>query len=131
VFSRVFYSHDCAFSIERGNGKLVAQKMPWETRGGRSYYYRKERRGGRVFSVYEGGGLGGQLAEARETAEREKRAQSRAELRREMARQDAIDAQVEASWKVAERAARALLEAAGFHRHKRQWRLRRDEAKAG
>jgi uncharacterized SAM-dependent methyltransferase len=105
--------------------------MPWETRGGRRYFYRKERRGGRVFSVYEGGGLGGQLAEARAEEERKTRAQSRAELRREMAHQDAIDVKVEASWKVAERAARALLEAAGFHQHKRQWRLRRDEAKAG
>jgi hypothetical protein len=105
--------------------------MPWETRGGRSYYYRKERRGGRVFSVYEGGGFGGQLAEERELAARQTRARSRAELRRELARQDAIDAKVEESWKVAERAARAVLEAAGFHQHKRQWRLRRGEAKSG
>jgi len=105
--------------------------MPWETRGGRSYYYRKVRRGGRVFSVYEGGGLGGQLAELRETEERRTRQQSRAELRRELKRQDAIDAKVEASWKEAERAARALLEAAGYHQHKRQWRLRRGEAETG
>lgn len=104
--------------------------MPWETRGGRRYYYRKERRGGRVFSVYEGGGLGGTLAEAQETAEREKRAKSRAEMRRELRRQDAIDAKVEASWKMAEQAASVLLEAAGYHQHKRQWRLRRGEAKA-
>lgn len=104
--------------------------MPWETRGGRRYYYRKERRGGRVFSVYEGGGLGGVLAEERDAAERETRAKSRAELRRELRRQDAIDAKVEASWEAAERAARALLEAAGYHQHKRQWRLRRGEAKA-
>jgi hypothetical protein len=105
--------------------------MPWETRGGRRYYYRKVRRGGRVFSVYEGGGLSGTLAAQRDAAERETRAQTRAELRRELRRQDAIDAKVEQSWRIAEQAARAVLEAAGFHRHKRQWRLRRGETKAG
>jgi hypothetical protein len=105
--------------------------MPWEMRGGRSYYYRKERRGGRVFSVYEGGGLGGVLAESRDTSERKQREQTREELRREMAHHDRIDALVGDAWRIAEEATRRALEAAGYHQHKRQWRLKRDAAEAG
>ena len=104
--------------------------MSWETRGGQSYYYRKVRRGGRVFSVYEGGGLGGQLAEARDTSERKEREQTREELRRELARQDRIDALIGEAWRIVQTAARGALEAEGYHLHKREWRLKRDEKTA-
>jgi hypothetical protein len=105
--------------------------MPWETRGGRSYYYRKERRGGRVFSVYEGGGLGGQLAEARDTSERKEREQTRAELHREMEHHDRIDALIGEAWRIVQAATHSALEAEGYHLHKRQWRLKRDAAETG
>lgn len=101
--------------------------MGWEERGGRRYYYRKVRKGGRVFSVYEGGGIGGAIAEAQDAREQEKRTQTREELRREIAAQDRIDGLIGESERIAERASRAALEAAGFHQHKRQWRLRRNE----
>ncbi len=99
--------------------------MAWELRGGSRYYYRKVRRGGRVFSVYEGGGLAGALSAARDEAARQERAQSRESLRR-AAQEDRVDELVDRSWLVAEGAARALLEAAGYHKHKGQWRLKRN-----
>jgi hypothetical protein len=100
--------------------------MPWEERGGRRYYYRKVRKGGRVFSVYVGGGIAGALASRLDEAERKERDRDREELRRELARQDKIDALVERSWLVARAAAKSALEEAGFHLHNRQWRLRRN-----
>lgn len=104
--------------------------MAWETRGGRRYYYRKVRRDGRVFSVYEGGGLAGTLSEAREAERRETKAEERERLRRDMAREDRIDALIDRAWLIAKEAERAALEAAGYHRHSREWRLKRD-AKEG
>ncbi len=105
--------------------------MPWEERNGLRYFYRKVRRGGRVFSVYEGGGLAGQLAEVRQESERAEQAQTRAELRREVAEQDRIDGLIGKAEQVADSVARAVLEAAGYHSHKRQWRLKRDAKKTG
>jgi hypothetical protein len=100
--------------------------MAWEERAGRRYYYRKVRKGGRVFSVYEGAGLGGKLAELRDEEERETRERQTRDLRAELARADAVDVKLDASWRIVERAAREALEAAGYHQHKRQWRLKRD-----
>ena len=100
--------------------------MAWEERAGRRYYYRKVRKGGRVFSVYEGGGLGGKLAEARDAERRKESAREMRTLRAVLARQDAIDAKIDEAWRIVERAAHEALEAAGYHQHKRQWRLRRD-----
>jgi hypothetical protein len=105
--------------------------MAWEERAGRRYYYRKVRKGGRVFSVYEGGGLGGKLAEARDAERRKERGRETRILRAELARQDAIDGKIDAAWLIVESAAREALESAGYHSHKREWRLRRDATKAG
>jgi transcriptional regulator with PAS, ATPase and Fis domain len=102
--------------------------MGWEERGGRRYYYRKVRKGGRVFSVYEGGGIDGEIAAAQDVVEQEKKTQTRAELQREMAAQDRIDNLIGESERIAQDAARRALEAAGFHQHKRHWRLKRSEA---
>lgn len=100
--------------------------MAWETRNGRSYYYRKVRKGGRVFSVYEGGGISGEIAAAQDAGEQAKKSQTRAELQREMVAQDRIDNLIGESERIAQDAARHALEAAGFHRHNRQWRLKRN-----
>ena len=98
--------------------------MGWETRqrGGR-YYYRKERAGQRVRSVYVGGGDTARLLstlDGLDRAEAEARREGeRAERRRGAAEDRAFDElarQVEA-------VASAHLLARGFHTHKRQWRL--------
>lgn len=100
--------------------------MPWEERGGRRYYYRKVRKGSRVFSVYVGGGVVGTLASQLDEAEREERGRDREGLRRELAHEDRADALVERSWRVAQAAAKSTLEGSGFHLHNRQWRLKRN-----
>ena len=100
--------------------------MAWEERGGKRYYYRKIRKGGQVFSVYEGGGIGGEIAAAQDAGERATKTQTREELRAEMVKQDRIDNLIGESERIAQDAARHALEAAGFHRHNRQWRLKRN-----
>lgn len=100
--------------------------MAWETRGGRRYYYRKVWKDGRCFSVYEGGGP---LAELKAERDEETRAQAQRralDTRAELAALDAVDAMIDREWRTVKAAADALLEAAGYHRHKRQWRLKRD-----
>lgn len=104
--------------------------MAWEERGGKRYYYRKVRKGGQVFSVYEGGGIGGEIVAAQDAREQEKKAQARVEFRAEIAKQDRIDNLIGESERIAQDAAHHALEAAGFHRHNRQWRLKRNEAQA-
>ncbi len=92
--------------------------MAWEK--GRKYYTRSRRDGQRVVREYVGGGLVGQLAAAEDAQRRLVSAVFRAEVTRarELAKalreSDAIDDVLVA----------ASLEALGFHRTWRRWRLR-------
>jgi hypothetical protein len=99
--------------------------MAWETRNGRRYYYRKVRRGGRVFSVYEGGGVSGQVSAEAAASERVVKQARALTMREQAARDDAIDAKIDESWRMVLMATTAALESAGFHQHKGQWRLKR------
>jgi hypothetical protein len=101
--------------------------MGWENRErGGSYYYRKEREGSRVRSVYVGSGIVAQLSALMDEQEREKKHTERRALRREIEKQDAIDARIDAVCDLTEKLVTAALIASGFHQHKRQWRLKRD-----
>ena len=100
--------------------------MAWETRGGRRYYYRKVWKEGRCFSVYEGGGPLAALKVARDEETRERARRVSLDTRAELAALDAVDAMIDREWQTVKAAAEAALEAAGYHKHKRQWRLRRD-----
>ena len=99
--------------------------MAWETRGSSRYYYRKVRGGGRVRSEYIGAGLVAEvLAEAdalgRHDAERQRQtwqAEVNAE-RRTAAALAEVDEMVQAM-------TAAVLIAAGYHTHRRQWRRQR------
>ncbi|MDQ3805488.1 MAG: hypothetical protein M3416_16875 [Acidobacteriota bacterium] len=101
--------------------------MGWETRErGGIYYYRKERDGGRVRSVYVGtpAGMGALLArlDSLTREEREERRAERAARRKADRRRDAsLDELAEAC----DVLTTAALLAAGFHTHGRQWRRRR------
>jgi hypothetical protein len=96
--------------------------MALEKRRKRSYYYRKERRGSKVRSIYVGSGEVArrlsQLDESRAREEQIKRA--RARMEREVF--EAHDETVERTCSMVEILADATLLAAGFHTHKRQWR---------
>ena len=65
--------------------------MGLELRGNGSYYYRKERRGGRVVSVYAGCGLGAALGAELDAATCADRAQERARRGEIEAADQAID----------------------------------------
>jgi hypothetical protein len=99
--------------------------MAWERRGGNLYYYQVEREDGRVRKRYIGAGeVAETIAHADETIRR-----TRAE-RRERARTELEEARCLALagaelHQAAEILARAQMVAAGYHRRKGEWRMKR------
>jgi hypothetical protein len=99
--------------------------MGWEQRGNNQYYYKKEREGSRVRSVYIGvGDLANLSAELLALEQEDRRL---AELRKRQRRQalEALDAEIDALSDVVSTMTQATMIAAGFHQHKRQWRRKR------
>ena len=102
--------------------------MGWETRGHRGHYYTRSRRiDGRVVREYIGCGRKGELAAIADTERRAQREAERAAIRAERERVQAIDAELAALHQIVDQLTRSALLAAGFERHKRQWRHRRDD----
>ena len=100
--------------------------MGWERRGGRRYYYRKERRGNVVRSFY----IPDLAAGLADLVDSQSRAQS-AEVRRVIAADRAEGDRIVAACSSIRGAVRAWLLAAGFREHKRQWRRRRMKVNGG
>lgn len=102
--------------------------MGWETRanGGR-YYTRSRREHGRVVREYVGCGEKGELAAAADVVRRAEREAERAAIRAERERTQALDADLMGLHRAVDLLTRGALMAAGFERHKRQWRKRRDD----
>ena len=105
----------------RGNDKLVAQ-MGWEQRGSESYFYRKERSAGRVRSVYVGRGEIAVLTARLDKMQREERDAQRGKERKEQQAVDSLDQSIDNLAQLTSTLTEAVLVAAGFHQHKRQWR---------
>ena len=100
--------------------------MGWEKRGHHLYYYRKRREGKRVISEYVGRG---ELAEAIATLDalnRHEQEGERAALRDEREAQRDVDQVIDAAEELLRVVTGAVLLASGYHRHKGQWRRRRD-----
>jgi hypothetical protein len=99
--------------------------MAWERRGSNLYYYQSQRVNGRVRKKYVGAGeLAQTIAHADETIRQSRAAQSeRARVELEEAR--TIASAGEELCEAADILAVAQLVAAGYHRHKGQWRRRR------
>lgn len=100
--------------------------MGWEERGGRLYYYRSRRVGGRVVKEYVGSGPDAELIvdveEEARRAERRRRESERAE--RELL--SAEDKEVAEVYDLIDRVAKAALIEAGYRQHNRgEWRLKR------
>lgn len=99
--------------------------MGWEQRGKNSYYYKKEREGSKVKSVYVGRGEMAHMISKLES--------SSAELERLMRAKKSIEAhELQRAEGVLDRAielthlfTQAALLSAGFHTHHRQWRRKR------
>ena len=100
--------------------------MGWEQRGNNRYFYRKERDGSRVKSVYVGRG---------EIAHMVAQLQSSSPLIEKFARtmkspqqvqQEKAEAALEQASDLIELITQASLLSAGFHTHHRQWRRKRN-----
>lgn len=95
-------------------------------RGNRLYYYKSVRTGGRVRTVYRGGGEVALLAAGLDALEAEQSAADRRELAEARRRADRADRRLDAASDLVGRAVAAELVAAGYHRPARKpWRRRR------
>lgn len=99
--------------------------MAWEDRNGRSYYYRKERRGDRVVSEYVGAGEVARLRARLDAMQREEDEEARERERSLRVTDKAHDVSLDILREVCETLTVAALVADGFHTHKRQWRRER------
>ena len=99
--------------------------MGWETRGGKEYYYSKEWEDGTCVSKYVGAG---ELAELIGQCEWGRRLEKRREQylkQQRRAAEEAIDQEIDELSEINKTLVDALFLINGFHRHKRQWRMKR------
>ena len=100
--------------------------MGWEQRGNHQYYYRKERDGSRVKSVYLGSGeiahVVSQIQSSSPLLERFARTLKSPEVVGE----EKAEAAMEQALGLIQLITQATLLGAGFHTHKRQWRRKRN-----
>ena len=100
--------------------------MAWESRNGRRYYYRTKRVDGRVTKIYFGSGEAAQKAAEMDVAVKAIRTQEATELstwRSGLIEVDQITTEIEAGIKLL---LEAELMAMGYHKHKGEWRRRRE-----
>jgi hypothetical protein len=105
--------------------------MGWEYRNGKSYYYRKERDGERVRSVYVGSNDTAQLIAQLDELQTEERDGKRIIARIERERWQAQDRELDRVCALIKTFTTGALVAAGFHTHKRQWRRRKEVSDDG
>jgi len=99
--------------------------MGWENRSGRLYYYRKDRSGRRVRSLYVGRGEIAELTALLNTMHQQ---DQRVRLTKERQERNALrplERNIDALAQLASTLVDATLIAGGFHQHKRQWRKRK------
>lgn len=99
--------------------------MAWETRGNNSYFYQKERRGGRVVSVYVGSGEVALLIDQYEKLRRHEKNLEKADEKYHRDLSEKIDGRLNELSELNKCLVDALFLINGFHRHKRQWRKKR------
>jgi predicted negative regulator of RcsB-dependent stress response len=100
--------------------------MGWERRGGNSYFYKKEREGSRVKSVYVGRGEVADMVSKLQSnsAELEKLMQAKRSI--EANELERVEATLERAIELSQLFTQATLLVAGFHTHHRQWRRKRN-----
>jgi hypothetical protein len=99
--------------------------MGWKTINGRRYFYKSEREGGRVKTTYYGAGEAGLLFSTLDAETRAEREAVRKERKQEKEESDAEDRAVAGWFDDVQAVADAAMIAAGFHKHKGQWRRKR------
>jgi hypothetical protein len=99
--------------------------MGWKTINGRRYYYKSEREGGRVKTTYFGAGESGLLISLLELEDRAEREAEREQRQAEKQEFD-IEEKAVAEWfDDVQTVADAAMIAAGYRKHKGQWRRKR------
>jgi len=99
----------------------------WENRErGGPYYTRSRREGERVRREYIGSGPFAELCASSDNVLHEQRELERLEGRERVARREALAEPLEELDELAGVLVRAALVAGGYHRHKGEWRKRRD-----
>jgi hypothetical protein len=99
--------------------------MGWEQRGNNSYYYKKEREGSRVKSVYVGRGeIAHMVAQIQESSPLHERLASTIKSA-EVVKQEKAEAAIGEATNLIQLITQAALLSAGFHTHRRQWRQKR------
>jgi hypothetical protein len=99
--------------------------MGWEQRGTFQYFYKKEREGSRVKSIYVGRGDLAQLSAKFCAMQQDECRLMNQKLGREQGLLEAFDSVNLEMERAVKTITEAALIAAGFHQHKRQWRKRR------
>lgn len=100
--------------------------MGWEKRHGQSYYYHKQRIGGRVVSHYLGYGEAVSLIVAMEQQDREEQQRARHTQAARRAADAALEQLINENGQTVRLLTAAVLLAQGCYAHKRQWRKPRD-----
>jgi hypothetical protein len=100
--------------------------MGWEQRGNNSYYYKKEREGSRVRSVYVGRGDVAQMVSKLQSSSAELEKLMRAKQSIEGIESETADAALEPAIDLVRLFTECSLLEAGFHTHHRQWRRKRN-----
>lgn len=100
--------------------------MAWEQRGNHSYYYRKERDGSRLKSVYVGRGEIAQMVSQIQSSSPLLERLARTFKSPEAIKMEKSEAVIEQVTHVIQLLTQAALLAAGFHTHHRQWRRKRN-----
>ena len=99
--------------------------MAWERRGSNLYYYQSERLDGRVRKKYVGTGEVAQAIAHADKAIRRSKATRSERARAELEEARTLASAGEELCEAADILAVAELVAAGYHRHKGEWRMRR------
>jgi len=101
--------------------------MGWEQRGTNSYYYKKEREGSRVRSVYVGRGEVAQMVSKLQASSNEIEKLMWAKKSIEANELERVEATLDRAIELSQLFTQAALLVAGFHTHKRQWRRKRND----
>lgn len=96
--------------------------MGWEQRGTHQYYYRKEREGSKVRSIYVGRGEIAHMISQIQSSSPVLERLARTIRAPEVVEREKAEAQVLQLTDLIRSITQATLLAAGFHTHKRQWR---------
>lgn len=100
--------------------------MAWETRGNNRYYYQKKRVAGKVVSEYVGRGVMAREIALMDLEEKKERYDRNRVMRQQEEEFGLFNQQVVQLSSLVKGAVEIYFIVSGFHKHKGQWRRRRD-----